>query len=507
MFKKTVVILVLIVMMPLAGCSFHETDTITFSVLYNDTEDIPYSEDWAILEEYVNEKHVILDVRLGDDEDYETAIGLNLNAENPPDVILKCWPDTIASYANNGRLTAISDYEHMMPHYQAYIEKHDLRNEIEELRLSNGKYYILPGYRREIQVQQWIYRKDVFDENDIPMPTTYDELYDALVILKDLYPESTPITASWGGAHLLSMMGAGYGIPAGWSGTRFFNEEENTWEYAPATENYRELHRFLHRCYAAGILDPATFTQSNEDFTEKIVKGKALVTVTWISSGFDTWNDQLRKNGISNGEWVALPAMESTIGITALPPVNKFRKGLVISANAAKKPYFEDMLKFLDWAVYSQEGIDLSYWGIEGLTYETTQDGKRFLPNIRTPKNPNGTIRTAEYGFDSLFNLCENEEYEDYKKPDDIVTFLENSERANETLKNNPKLILSNESIDMISITSVDLSAYVEDASMKFITGESSIDEDWDVYLAEMDDLGYTILENIWNYAWIDQNE
>ncbi|MCF7932202.1 MAG: extracellular solute-binding protein [Acholeplasmataceae bacterium] len=507
MFKKTGVALILMVMVTLLGCTSHETETMTFSILYNNTEDAPYREDWAILDAYLNLKNVRLDVRLGDDEDFETAIALNLNAENPPDVILKCWPDTIESYANDGQLVAISDYEHLMPNYQAYIEAHGLQNEIDELRLSNGKYYILPGYQRDIQVQQWIYRKDVFEENDIPMPTTYDELFDALVDLKDLYPESTPITASWGGAHLLSMMGAGYGIPAGWSGTRYYNEAENTWEFAPATDNYRELYRFLHRCYVAGILDPATFTQSNEDFTEKIVNGKALVTVTWISSGFDMWNEQLRDNGISGGEWAPLKAMESTIGITALPPVNTFRKGLVITANAANKPYFEDMIAFLDWAVYSQEGLDLSYWGIEGLTYETSQDGKQFLPHIRTPKNPNGTIRTAQYGFDSLFNLCENEAYEDNKKPDDIVIFLENSEAAQETLRRSPRLELSNESIEMISMTSVDLSTYISDASMKFITGELSIDDDWDVYLNDIDDLGYPILENIWNRAWKEQND
>jgi len=165
------------------------------------------------------------------------------------------------------------------------------------------------------------------------------------------------------------------------------------------------------------------------------------------------------------------------------------------------------MMKFLDWAIYSEEGIELSYWGIEGQTYTTTSEGKEFLPNVITPKNPNGTIRMNEYGFDIIFNLNEDEEFEDNKKPDDIVTFLENSEKANETLPNSPNLLLSDDAIEMVSIISEDLSIYVNDASTKFITGELSIDEDWDMYLVKIDELGYKILERIWNNAWIGQNK
>ncbi len=165
------------------------------------------------------------------------------------------------------------------------------------------------------------------------------------------------------------------------------------------------------------------------------------------------------------------------------------------------------MIKFLDWAVYSEEGIELTYWGIEGMTYETTSSGNRFLPDIITSKNLNGTIAMKEYGFDLIFNLCEDEKFEDNKKPDDIVIFLKNSEEANQTLENSPKLLLGNDAIDLVGIISGDLSIYVNDASKKFITGELNIEDDWDLYLSIIDDLGYQILESIWNNAWIQQND
>lgn len=195
--------------------------------------------------------------------------------------------------------------------------------------------------------------------------------------------------------------------------------------------------------------------------------------------------------------------MESTNGIKALPAVDKFRKGLAITSQTADKPYFEDLIKFLDWAIYSEEGNDLTAWGVEGLTYEITADGNKFLPEIVSPKNKQGTIDISkEYGFNLIFDIIENEEYEDYKKPDDIVEFLDRSENAEETLKIQPQLNINASNSEIISVINEELIEYVNETRNKFITGEMDIENDWDNYIIEMDKLGYKIIENIWNDAW-----
>jgi putative aldouronate transport system substrate-binding protein len=382
----------------LAGCAPQvspQAAPVVFSVLYNDRKTSPFKSDWRILEEYKNRRNVVLDVRLGDDSDYEKAIIQALESGDIPDIVLKVWPKTAESYANQGILLPVSDYEDLMPHFMAYIKEHNLQDEVDKLRLNNGKYYIFPGYQRKMQVQQWIYRRDIFEKHHLEAPKTYDALYDSLVALKKIYTDSTPITSPWGGAHLFAMMGAAYGIPAGWAGASYYDAKEDRWQFAPATENYRVLYAFLHRCYAAGILDPAIFTQSETDAYAKLGDGRAFVTVTWITSGFGPWNAKLKENGFPDGEWAPLPVPESTIGIKALPPVDPFRKGLIVSSRVTNKPYFNDLLRFIDWAVYSEEGTTLTTWGVEGFTYENTPNGKGFLPNIKTPKNPGGTIEIS----------------------------------------------------------------------------------------------------------------
>jgi hypothetical protein len=106
-----------------------------------------------------------------------------------------------------------------------------------------------------------------------------------------------------------------------------------------------------------------------------------------------------------------------------------------------------------------------------------------------------------------FFNLTENEEFEDYKKPAEIVTFLDRSLNAHETLKLAPQLKLDSQAIEAIRIINENLNPYVADSSTKFITGELDIGTQWDAYLSELESRGYKTLEQIWNDAWASQNQ
>ncbi|MBI9096689.1 MAG: extracellular solute-binding protein [Sphaerochaeta sp.] len=488
----------------LQGCSQKqkvlESEPLIFSMLFNETKAAPLKEDWLVLKEYKERKNVMFDIQVADDARYENAITIALETEPSPDIILKVWPQPISEFTNKGFLLPVSDYYDQMPFFKAYIESHDLYNELESLKMKDGKYYLFPGFQRKIQVQQWIYRKDLFEENNLEAPRTYDELFDSLVLLKEKYPFTTPISATWGGAHLFSMIGAGFGIPAGWRGNQFFDAQTNRWVYAPSTENFKEMYIFLNRCYEAGILDPEFFTQTENDFYGKIQDGRVLVTVTWVTSGFNNWNEQLRKHGYPNGEWVPLPVPESPMGIRALPPVGSFRKGVALSAQVKDKPYFKELLQFLDWALYSEEGQTLTYWGVEGVTFKEGGEGKAFLPTIATPKNPTGTVNPkTEYGLEAFFDIVENEEYEDYKKPEGIVAFLNESLLNMETTEAIPPLIIGEDSLKATNMLLQPLNLYVSETCTKFITGELDVETYWEQYLNELTNYGYKTLENIWN--------
>lgn len=482
-----------------------EYEPITFSILYNQDENALFSEDWLVIREYKNRKNVTFDIIIGDNASYMEAVDEIFLSGNIPDVILKVWPDNIEKYAMDGLLLPISDYVDKMPYFNAYVEKNNLSMEIDKLKLSNGKYYVLPGYTREIQTQQWIYRKDLFDKHGLDEPKSYDELLAALIVLKEAYPDSSPLTACWGGAHLFAMMGAGYDITAGWNGTQSYNEITKEWEYSPATDNYKEMLIFLNKCYEAGVFDPTIYTQSDQEYYDKLLKGDSFVTVSWVSSGFDNWNNELNNNGIEGGVWEPLKVPLSTIGIQKLPAINQYKKGLVISASVVSEPYFDRLIEFLDWAIYSDEGRLLTTWGVEGITYIEREQGKSYLPHIITPKNIDGITEPTEgYGLDTFYNLCENEEFEDYKKPSSISSFLNESLLNNETAPMDPTLVLNSNEADVVVMLSEKLNLYVDTMSKKFITGEKDIDLEWEDYIKNLSNIGYIIVEEIWNNAWLE---
>jgi putative aldouronate transport system substrate-binding protein len=504
--KQSVVSLVFLLLFLFVSISCSKKDQnltnkpITVSMLFNNDKAFPFNPDWLILNEYKKRKNIQFEVTLGNDSDYMKDLTTALQSSSPPDILLKIWPDPIKEYASRGGLLPINEYEYLLPNFKKYLVTNNYQEELEKLRLENGNYYILPGFQRKIQVQQWVYRKDVFEQNNVKIPQTYSEMFEALHLLKAKYPDFYPLSGAWGGAHLFAMMGAGYGIQAGWNGTRYYDDENKRWVYAPASENFKAMYSFLHACYEAEILDPAIFTQDENTFYTKMQEGKVFIATTWITSGFSNWNAKLKENGFPNGQWAPFPVPQSTIGLRLLPSVDPYRKGLALSAKVKDKPYFKELLSFLDWALYSEEGRTLTTWGVEGITFETTEAGRQFIfedPTLDTAKNI--LLLKKTYGLDLVFNLPENESFEDYKKPKEITKFLSESLDRKDTADPQPSLILTDEYLKPISLLNAKLDDYVQESSIKFITGEVDIDLYWTQYLSQLSKLGYKTLENIWN--------
>jgi putative aldouronate transport system substrate-binding protein len=478
-------------------------DPLSFSVLCNSKEGTEFRADWLVVQEIARRKNVRLNVRPVPDNVYGKILGEVMSSSDIPDILLKIWPEQAASYAAAGILLPISDYEYLMPNLTRYIRENGLQGEVDKLRDESGKYHVLPGYQREIQVQQWIYRKDLFDKFGLSTPATYDELFQALVFLKGKYPESLPISACWGGAHLFAIMGANFGIAAGWNGDRFYDAKADRWVYSPATAGWKEMVRFLGKCYRAGLLDPEVFTQDPPPYYQKLVDGRTFVTVTWISSGFSTWNRQLAENGIAGGFWAPLMVPTSTVGIQALPAVNRFRKGAVVAARVIREPTFRKLIDFLDWIFYSQEGRDLGVWGVEGTTYLVSGGRKAFLPTIKSFAHPEASLDGGrDFGLNVMFDLCEVPDFEDAKKPPEIVDFLERTLSRNLTARMDPGLTLSANDLDTIKVFSDGLSSYVGGMIKSFVTGTADIDGGWKEYMNNLERKGSTTMEKIWNDAW-----
>ena len=124
---------------------------------------------------------------------------------------------------------------------------------------ADGKYYYIPSkaHKEIYKAQQWLIRTDIFEKNNIKVPTTMDEIYDAGVKLKALYPDSAPITNRYGGDNILTGFAAAFGTNAGWcySDGMHFDTKSNTWEFAPITDKYKNMAIYINKLIKDGVLD------------------------------------------------------------------------------------------------------------------------------------------------------------------------------------------------------------------------------------------------------------
>lgn len=117
------------------------------SMFYADNATLPFKEDWLLIQEIQKRFNVELDVEVIPIAEYQTKVSLALNTgTNVPDVILyQSTKGENASLALNGAIVPISDYSDWTPNFNARVKEFGLEEQIEELKLKDGKLYYLPA--------------------------------------------------------------------------------------------------------------------------------------------------------------------------------------------------------------------------------------------------------------------------------------------------------------------------------------------------------------------------
>ena len=111
-----------------------------------------------------------------------------------------------------------------LPNFRDKVRRWRLEPELDSIRQSHGKYYLLPGLHEKVRSGYSLsFRTDVLDKLGLTLPTSWDEVYDVLRALKAEYPGTYPWSDRWStntpfpcGA-LFGYLGQAYGVKSGWS--------------------------------------------------------------------------------------------------------------------------------------------------------------------------------------------------------------------------------------------------------------------------------------------------
>lgn len=434
-------------------------------------------------------------------------------ANDFPDLVSVSEYGAAVPYLDQGIFVELSPYQDLMPNYLAYAEKSN--KGLNSIYDANGHFYGFhtasdPRLSRGLGIYNaTLYRYDTFNANGIDIPETVDEFTDAASQLKALYPDKYPVAWNKGAARWFQTYDRMY-----WDGTQF--------TYGPASENWKMFMEYSANLYSMDVLDPDSLGRmSKDDLTTKALNGSLFMVMSEWFNYTSEWyiNDQF------DGLWVnSLFPENEDLGYSwwNVDNVNEYDLQLdshFVVINASSKVDVELLVKICDLA-YTEECTRLVTWGIEGLTYEKGEDGLiHFVDSIRNAENPwdegNKYGMRASSSYRPGLQLCLDsrafidfapvepsyingevvyvsweEAFPDYEWPTDkhIMPniFAPALQWTVEESQNNSKLNTA-------------ITTYVDECTVKFITGELNLNEDWDNYIAKLNELGLEDWVNAYN--------
>lgn len=311
---------------------------------------------------------------------------------NPPDLTYyNGYSDAYTQFGRDGAYVNIYNYLYQMPNVKAYLEDPANAADVARYTVGEDELYCLPIH---IEAQHdpytFLYRKDIFDENNLTFPTNQEEFVATLRKLKEIYPDSYPFVLRQMTGNMVTLQSFGHlwgasHVNVGIANTIFTLDENGKYYSAQFSETYKEIAQFLLELTQEGLMHPSCATMDSATWLESFASDTSFIT-------FDKTDrlPQLTKVGRSlNASFemvAAAPFNFGTYAETAETVTTSFATGIgggstfwyAIGNNSNK----DDAMAYLDW-IYSQEGKTLTNWGVEGESYTVDENGnKQFIQSF-----------------------------------------------------------------------------------------------------------------------------
>lgn len=473
---------------------FKATEPVTFSFLYRDHPNYPLNTEWLFFTKLEEMTNVKLDLTIAPMSDYEQRRSLLISAGDAPMIIGNTYAGMETPFVSSGAILPISDYLDYLPHFTKRIEEWGLQEEIDALRQLDGKFYILPGLHESIKHDYTLaLRTDILEELGLEEPKTWEEVHQTLTKIKEAYPDSYPLSDRFKGNSLLSYMASSYETVAGWGFGQgvVFNKEEDKFEYAPTTQNYRDMLQVLSSMMEDGLVDPESFTQEDDQAIQKLANEKSFAISTNSQNLFE-YRSALDAT-VGEGNYEIKKIMNPSTPYGDQVGGTRLENGIMISAKAVESPNFVALLQFVDWLYYSDEGQEFARWGVEGVTYDKDENGKRTLAeNVDwAGLNPKGEEQlNADYGFSNgVFTYGGKAELIQSVMVEEEIEF-QKLMNENKTLPDIAPAWPLEESVrEQFTLLATPLKDATDQATLQFILGNRSL-EDYEMFIEELKGIG-----------------
>jgi putative aldouronate transport system substrate-binding protein len=493
-----------------AGDQFKATEPVTFPIMMLSNQAYPYKADWPFFKELAARTNVTLESTAVPGSDYNQKRSVMVSAGDAPWIIPKTYHPDEEAFIAGGAILAVSDYVDLMPHFSEKVARWNLQPNLDGFKAEDGKYYLLPGLHENAwQDYSLAVRTDIMDKHGLTAPTTWDDLTGMLRELKKAYPNQYPLSDRWstppqpGANNLFNLIGTAYGTRAGWGwNPTEWDATAGKFVYSGSMEQYRQTLEYVHTLVKEGLLDPESFTQTDDVARQKFATGKSFL----ISANAQTLVNEARKDIAKlPGAKVAKLILPIGPAGATLPGHTRLENGIMISKKALESKNFVAMMQFIDWLWYSDAGLMFSKWGIEGQTYTgKVEDGTFKLdPGIKwAGLNPGATKDLqVDYGFfNGVFayggsTAMLNSQFSEEEK----AFQAEMNKRQVRPVA--PPAPLTIEEREQVTLWDSALKDHVFQNTLKFALGQRPLSE-WDAYVKELEGKNATKYLDVVNKAY-----
>ncbi|MGN9844445.1 ABC transporter substrate-binding protein [Nonomuraea sp. H19] len=490
-----------------AGQQFKATEPVSFDVLYNNHPVYPLKDDWLFWQELTKRTNVTLKPVAVPLSDYEKKRGLLVGSGQAPLIIPKTYHPSEEAFVSSGAILPVSDYLDLMPNFKDKVAKWKLEPELDTLRQSDGRFYLLPGLHEAAWADYSLaIRTDILEKLGLKVPTTWDELYTVLKAMKKEYPDLYPMTDRWGvptpGGNLLKLVAQAYGAKGGWE------YQHATWDsaagkfaYTGAMPGYKQMIEYLRKLVDEKLLDPESFTQQDEQAKQKFNSGKSFVISTNAQTMVNDYRPTLEKT-VEGAKIVKIPVPMGPVGDYKI--ATRLENGVMISKKALESKNFVAMMQFIDWLYYSDQGQEFAKWGVEGTTFTKDANGDYKLakdvdfvglnPGVPKHLQKDFGFHNGVFAYGGTTKLLQSTFSEEEKE-------FQNVMNTRKPWPVEPPRPFTDEEREQVSLWETPLKDHVTQNTLKFILGERDLSE-WDAYVKELEAKNSTSYVNLVNGAY-----
>lgn len=254
------------------------------------------------------------------------------------------------------------------PNIQKMFQEHP---ELKTISTSlDGKIYSTPKYQRfwpKTNTTMYI-NKQWLDKLNLAVPTTWDELYDALVAFKTKDPngngkaDEIPMDFQGFGAYNPQLLLGSEGIQLSDAPVNGYFAEDGKIKNFFIDDRYKTLIQWMRKCYQAGVIKADTFTNDYSKF-QSIARGSGKTAMVGFTFGWETsdrFGNELKDQYVAMNQLkVHADSNDDLRWSDDYYALNYGTDRIVMSANCQNK---DAAMKFID-SFYNPEVSAQVLWG------------------------------------------------------------------------------------------------------------------------------------------------